>query len=142
MGRRVPEFTLLNHTADLGIQVRGSDVKNLFENAAKVLVHLMVKGESLKETLPRKISVSGEDLADLMVQWLGEILYLFEGEKEVVTSLHIESLMPSALKASVNTVPFDPEIHEILSEIKAVTYHQIDVAPKRDYWEAKVIFDI
>jgi SHS2 domain-containing protein len=142
MNGQVPEFTLLDHTADLGIQVRGSDVKNLFENAAKVLLHLMVRGESLKVTLPRKISVSGEDLADLMVQWLGEILYLFEGEKEVVTFLHIDSLIPSALKASVNTVPFDPEIHEILSEIKAVTYHQIDVAPKRDHWEAKVIFDI
>lgn len=117
-------------------------MKNLFENAAKVLLHLMIRGQSPQETLPRKISVSGEDLADLMVQWLGEILYLFEGEKEVVTSLHIESLMPSALKASVNTVPFDPETHEILSEIKAVTYHQIDVAPKGDHWEAKVIFDV
>jgi SHS2 domain-containing protein len=142
MGGRIPEHTLLDHTADLGIRVWGSDLEDLFENAAKVLVHLFISGDSPLETLPRKIHVSGEDPADLMVKWLGEILYLFEGERQVITSLHIDSLTPSSLEAYVNTVPFDPEIHEVLREIKAVTYHQIEVAYKGDHWEAKVIFDL
>jgi SHS2 domain-containing protein len=89
-----------------------------------------------------KISVSGGDLADLMVRWLGEILYLFEGDDLVVTSISIDSLTPSQLEATLETVPYDPEIHEILNEIKAVTYHQIEVSNKGDIWEARVIFDL
>jgi SHS2 domain-containing protein len=142
MGDRIPQYTLLDHTADLGIRVFGSDSKSLFENAAKVLLHLFIRGESLSKTFARKIHVSGEDAADLMVKWLGEVLYLFEGDRQVVTALRIDKLTPSSLEASVETIPFDPEIHEILHEIKAVTYHQIEVAQKGDHWEAQVIFDL
>ncbi|MGD8230078.1 MAG: archease [Desulfobacteraceae bacterium] len=137
-----PDYTLLDHTADLGIRVRGTDLKNLFENAGKALMHLMVRGKIHGKTSSKRITVSGEDLADLMVEWLGEILYLFEGEMHVVTSISVDSLTPSKLEAFVETVPYDPKIHEVLSEVKAVTYHQIEVVDKGNHWEAKVIFDI
>lgn len=137
-----PVYTLLDHTADLGIRVYGTDPRNLFESAARALMHLMVRGEFPDKTTPIKMSVSGEDLADLMVRWLGEILYLFEGEKRVVTSIHIDSVSPTHLDAKLETVPFNPATHEIFSEIKAVTYHQIEVAKKGPRWEAKVIFDM
>ncbi|UCF57312.1 MAG: archease [Deltaproteobacteria bacterium] len=142
MSTKAPDYTLLDHTADLGIKVRGTDLKDLFESTARALMHLMVRGETPSKTAPMKIFVSGEDLADLMVRWLGEVLYLFEGENLVVTSIHIDSLSSSHLDAKLETVPFDPTTHEILSEIKAVTYHQIEVAEKGNRWEAKVIFDM
>ena len=137
-----PDYSLINHTADLGIKICGTDLKNLFENAGRALMHVMVRGKTLRETHSMKISQSGEDLADLMVRWLGEILYLFEGENLVVTLIHINSICASHLEATLETVPFDPSIHEILNEIKAVTYHQIEVANKGNWWEARVIFDI
>ena len=78
MGNKAPEYTFIDHTADLGIKIRGTDLKDLFENAARALMHLMVRGGSRVETKTMKLSVSGEDLADLMVRWLGEVLYLLE----------------------------------------------------------------
>ena len=137
-----PNYTLLNHTADMGIKIRGIDLIDLFENAGNALIHVMLGDKPLGKTHSMKISVSGDDLADLMVRWLGEIHYLFEGEDLVVTSVNIDSLTPSQLEATLETVPFDPEIHEILNEIKAVTYHQIEVTNKGDIWEARVIFDL
>ena len=53
-----------------------------------------------------------------------------------------EAISPSYLEATVETVPFDPNVYEVLSEIKAVTYHQIEVAQKSGHWEARVIFDL
>jgi len=137
-----PDYTLLDHTADLGIKIRGTDLKNLFENAGQALMHLMLRGKSLRKTSSKKIAVSGEDLADLMVRWLGEIHYLIEGENLVVNSINIHNIIPSRLEATLKTVPFDPNIHEILSEIKAVTYHQIEVTDNGNQWEARVIFDV
>ena len=137
-----PDYTLLNHTADMGIKIRGTSLIDLFESAGYALMHVMLGDKPLGKTHSMKISVSGDDLADLMVRWLGEILYLFEGEDLVVTSVNIDSLTSSRLEATLETVPHDPEIHEILNEIKAVTYHQIQVTNKGDIWEARVIFDL
>jgi SHS2 domain-containing protein len=142
MDSHKPNFTLLDHTADLGIIVSGKDLTNLFEGAAQSMIQIMVRAKPAKKTKALKLTVSGEDLADLMVRWLGEILYLFEGENEVVTAVHIDSISPSHLDASLETVPFDLDLHEMLCEIKAVTYHQIEVAEKNNHWEARIIFDL
>ena len=77
-----------------------------------------------------------------MVRWLGEILYLFEVDEVVATRFEIQALDSSSLRAMVVGIPFDPERHEILTDVKAVTYHGIEVAPQGDRWEAKVTFDV
>ena len=137
-----PRFSLLDHTADLGMQVHGADLVNLFEEAARSIIYIMMRAPTAEKTDAMKLQVDGQDLPDLMVRWLGEILYLLQGEKKVVTHVKIDSLSPVHLVATLKTVPFDPNRHEILCEIKAVTYHQIDVARKNDQWEDRVIFDL
>jgi SHS2 domain-containing protein len=138
-----PDFTLLDHTADMGILVRGINLKNLFEEAARSMMYIMLTyAPGLEETHAVKVSIKGNDLPDLMVRWLGEILYLFEGEKTVVTDTFVSAISPSQLEATLQTIPFDPNLHEILREIKAVTYHQIEVAEKDYRWESRIIFDL
>ena len=142
MVSHTPDYALLDHTADLAVKVWGKDPKSLFENAGKALMHHMIQGKASVSPANFSISLSGRDLADLLVRWLGELLYLLQGENLVVTDVSIEHLSPDRLEAVIETVPFDPEVHEILSEIKAVTYHQVEAAEKGDHWEAKVILDI
>ncbi|MFH1293679.1 MAG: archease [Pseudomonadota bacterium] len=142
MDSKKPDFTLLDHTADLGIIARGRNLRTLFEVAAKSMMYIMVKGKPADTTKTFNLSVEGYDLADLMVRWLGEILYLFEGEHELVTGVEITSVSQSHLDATLETVSFDTNLHEILCEIKAVTFHQIEVVKKDDHWETRIIFDL
>ena len=142
MDSEKPDFTLLDHTADLGMIVRGRNLKTLFEVAARSMMYIMVKGKPADTTRTFNLSVEGYDLDDLMVRWLGEILYLFEGEHELVTGVEITSVSHSHLDATLETVSFDTNLHEILCEIKAVTFHQIEVAKKDDHWETRIIFDL
>jgi len=135
-------YQIIDHTADLGIIVKGPDVMSLFIRAAQAMTDLMVKGGTSKKTVTKDILVEGEDLSDLMVRWLGEILYLFEGENLVLNSIDIESISPIQVKSRLTLASFRPEHHQILREIKAVTYHQISVDKVNDGWEARVIFDI
>ena len=137
-----PDFTFLDHTADMGIKIQGNTLINLYENAGKALIHLMFEIRLPEKSTSSRISVSGHDLEDLMVRWLGEILYLFNGEGLVITSLGIESLSSSQLEAVLGATPFNPLAHDVLRDIKAVTYHQIQVANKGNIWEARVIFDL
>jgi SHS2 domain-containing protein len=142
MSETIPEYTILDHTADLGVKIKGDSLIDLFENAGRTLLHLMFRIRLTKQADLIKICVSGNDLADLMVRWLTEILYLFAGEHLVVTGINIESLSPALLKATLRTSPFDPKFHKIIREIKAVTYHQIAVTDETGIWTARVIFDL
>ena len=142
MERTIPPYKLLDHTADLAIEVYGDTPEQLYENAGKALMHLMLSGKPVGNAGTMTISVTGQDYADLMVRWLGELLYLFEGDHLIPMTVTIQKLKPTYLEAGVETVPFDPDRVEIIYEIKAVTYHQIDVSRKAGRWVARVIFDI
>ena len=135
-------YHIIDHTADLGIRVKGPNVKNLFIQAAKAMTDLMVKGDISKKTIIKDVSLQGEDFPDLMVKWLGEILYLFHGEKLLVHSIKIKSISPITLRSTLTFSSFDPEHHQVKREIKAVTYHQIFVDNVNDKWQARIIFDI
>jgi SHS2 domain-containing protein len=138
------DYVLLDHTADLGIQVFGTDLPDLYERAARALVSLMVAPTvpSPAATSRLEVSVEAQDPADLLVRFLGEILYLFEGERILPTSVTVGFISLTRLEATLETVPFDPKFHDVLHEIKAVTYHQIEVTRRNDRWEARVILDI
>jgi SHS2 domain-containing protein len=135
-------YRFIEHTADLGVVVYGEDSIDLFQKAAEVLMDLMLGVTPHGNSSPLTISVSGDDLEDLMVRWLGEILYLFEGEGLVMTGAHVDDITPGRIRATLETIPFDPERHDIFHAIKAVTYHQLYVGQKADRWEARIIFDV
>jgi len=135
-------FTFLDHTADLGIMVTGSDLRDLFEKAAHSMMQIMIEERPAGKTSSLQLSVNGEDYADLMVRWLGEILYLFQGEGKVVTCTEISSITQSHINSTLQTVPFNPKQHEVLAEIKAVTYHRIEVVCENGRWKATIIFDL
>ena len=135
-------YSIIDHTADLGIIVKGSDKKNLFIHAALAMTDLMVKGNKGNKKVTKDVIITGLDFPDLMVKWLGEILYLFAGEKLIADSIAISRLNQMQLEAAITFIIFEPKLHEILREIKAVTYHQISVRKVDDEWEAKIIFDI
>jgi len=142
MKPHTPDFTLLDHTADMGMCVRAPDLRTLFEDAARAMMMVMVETGDDAGPNTRGVSLEGADLPDLMVRWLGELLYLFEGQGELVTETRLETISPTRLDAAVKTVAFDPERHDVVCDIKAVTYHQIQVAQRGPRWECRVIFDV
>lgn len=136
------EYEILNHTADLGVIVKANYLKNLFVNAANAMTDLMVKGDARGKKEVREIVIEGMDYPDLMVRWLGEILYLFYGENLITKSIEIKSLSRNRISSYIEFVGFDPRNCEILTEIKAVTYHKITVEKTGKSWKAMVIFDV
>jgi SHS2 domain-containing protein len=138
----MPKYRLLNHTADYGIHVFGADPKELFANAAFALSDLLTRVDMLKGSDTAELQVTGDDWSDLMVNWLRELLYFWSGKELLVKTVHVLSVSESKVAANVEFDPFDPNRHEIKAEIKAVTYHQIQVTGSSKGWEAKVIFDI
>ncbi|QTA87180.1 archease [Desulfonema magnum] len=136
------KYNLIDHTADFGMHVFGSDMKELFGNAARAMFDVITDINKLQEMNEYKIHVSGDDWPDLMVNWLREMLFLWTGRELLVKKISILSLCEYELTASVMCDLYDPDTHFIKNEIKAVTYHQIEVYRAATGWESKIIFDV
>ena len=137
-----PNYKLLDHTADFGIEVTSEDDKSLFEKTALAMFDLIVNTTVLVGMNKHDLHLQGSDRCDLMVNWLRELLYLFNGQKKLVKSVKVHAISQKKLSATVTYDAFDPSTHEIRTEIKAVTYHQIKVEQTSKNWIARIIFDV
>ena len=138
----VMNYRIIDHTADFGLQIFASDLKTLFADAAHAMINQITDVNRLKGLNEYHVHVTGSDRPDLMVNWLREVLYLWTGEEKLVKRARILSLSEYELSAKVTYDTYEPDHHIIKNEIKAVTYHQIQVKSVPDGWEAQIIFDI
>ena len=138
----IKRFEILDHTADIGLVVYGKDLKSLFTNAGEGLFYLITDLRKVRRRTERRIRIRKESLERLMVDWLTELLYLHEVENLLFRKFDIESVGENGLGAVVTGEPFQEGFHEIKIEVKAVTYHQIQVEKANSGWRAQVIFDI
>ena len=135
-------YRLFDHTADLGIDVFGETQADLFSHAALALFDLMVAAAGMQATQGRNIVIEGADRTDLFVNFLREILYLFNGEGLVLTACRIVQIDAKRLTAEIHCGRYDARKHRVKTEIKAVTYHQAAVRKTAQGWQGRVIFDV
>ena len=135
-------FEVLNHTADIGLMIYGEDLKALFENAGRAFFYLITDLKKVRIKTDRKINLRGESLERLMVDWLTELLYLHDVQSLLFKEFEIDAVGEDGLKAVARGESFQEGIHTIKTQVKAVTYHQIEVRKEDGGWRAKVILDL
>jgi len=136
------KYRLIDHTADLGIEVYGKDLKDLFHNAGEALFEILCDLSEVAESVEKAVNLDCEDLEQLMVEWLGELLYLHDTERLLFKRFEIEEIENKKIKAIVYGEEFKEGRHSVNTEIKAVTYHQIQVRQEEGRWLSRVIFDL
>jgi SHS2 domain-containing protein len=134
-------FEFIDHTADAGIRVEAPTLEDLFETAGLAFTELVTSVASVDCRVERRFQLQEGDIEALLVSWLQELLYLLDTEELVFARFQVK-LHDFSLEATAWGDVFDPNIHTMKTEIKAVTYHQLEVAKSDQGWEAQVIFDI
>ncbi|MBN2013245.1 archease [candidate division KSB1 bacterium] len=135
-------YEQIEHTGDIGIKVYGESLQELFSNAALGMFDLMVDCQGVGRNVVEEVEVAGDNLEELLVNWLQELNYLFVTEQTVFVRVDITRIDEEELTATVYGDKINPRKNEIKKEIKAVTYHEIDVRKVNNKWRAQVIFDI
>lgn len=130
------------HTADLGLRARARDVNELFADAAAGLFSLVVEeAPSDPDDPERHFELEGDRLDLLLLDWLTELLYVFDSERMVLRDFDV-AIGDGGLRATSRAQPLDPGRHRLLREVKAITYHGLRVEKADDGWLAEVIVDI
>ncbi len=135
-------YQTIDHTADIGIVVQADSVEGLFKESARALSELIFGGRVFAATAKIALAVKGDDWPDLMINWLRELLYLWNGNGQIIGPVQIHKIKPFTVTATirVENTPCNPQ--DVCNEIKAVTYHMVAAANTDDGWQARIIFDI
>lgn len=133
-------FTEFEHTGDVGIELAAPSRLELFRRAVIAMARLMVGGEEIRAIESRTVTASADNDVDLMHDLLAAALNVFLVDGFVWADASIDE-RNGKLSARLLGEPYDPARHEFRGEIKAVTYHQLEVARAGEGWRARVIFD-
>ncbi len=134
-------FEVLGHTPDVGLKVYGNTLKEVFENAAVGMFSLITDIENVKLSLSEEVYIEAEDRESLLVEWLNELIYRFEVKYRIYKRFEIfEWDGEYHLHAVAYGEPLDLGRHQLMTQIKACSYHMLKVE-RNDLWLAQVIFD-
>ncbi len=135
-------YEIFEHTADLGLRVRASDLETLFVEAARALFSVIVANlDQVRPVRERSLVVAGTVRDYLLFDWLTELLYVFESERLVLAEFAVH-LTAEGLSAVVRGEPLDASRQVFAHEVKAITYHGLKVEQTASGWLAEVIVDI
>lgn len=137
-----PPFRILEHTADVGFEAFGSTREEAFENAARALLHLMMDSRTVERRQEVPIEVRGADPLNLLVNWLSEILYLYEAEHWRFRDFELTKCEDRIASGRAWGEQFDRARHQTNLQVKAITYHQLRLEEYQGGWRAQVYVDI
>jgi len=139
----VPNWlTFVNHTADEYIEVTAENYARIFERAAWAMFSILTDMHTVRDTETWTVNVAADDREALLVRWLSELNVLHQLRHIVLARFTVRQVSNTALKARVHGEAIDPERHCILTEIKAVTYHGLQIKPRGDHLVARIMFDL
>jgi SHS2 domain-containing protein len=138
-------YRFVDHTGDVAVDLEAPDLPTLFADAALALTDTLVDRASVKTAAHRDVRLASADLDSLLVDWLSELLFMFEtdGWLTDAASIEIESSGDGwSLDAAIRGDLFDPDRHPARVLVKAVTYHALAIRQTPSGVTARVVFDI
>lgn len=134
------KFEILEHTADIKIRVYGEDLEALFKNAVLAMAEIQkskVKIQKLKVT-SKKLKIISIDKESLLIDFLNRILAESDINQIVYPKMKILKLTDTEIETEI----FGYKVDRFDEDIKAVTYHGIEIEKKENVWQTDIVFDI
>jgi len=135
-------FEVLEHPADIGFRAYAPSLPELYAEAAVAMLSIAGDPGAAEPREERRLDVESGDRESLMVDWLNEVLYWYDGRLFAFREFRVEELAEGRIAAAGLGEARDPERHRARLIVKAVTYHQLRVVERYGGWIAEVYLDI
>lgn len=136
----------LDHTADAGVEIFADSLNDLFRASAKSMYKVIECPLNLPSAGHKKIEMTEDQLDVLLVSFLNELNYYITTHYlllDPIVRLTVKKRKQSYwLECEAQAKHIDPELMQDLVELKAVTYHQLEIEQKNDGYHTKIIFDL
>jgi SHS2 domain-containing protein len=133
-------YRYLDHTADLGIEISGQGLEDLFTNIGRAIFETQISG-TVRASKERSIDLTSDSLDDLIIEWCRELLYVFSVEGFIPKKYTIQ-IKDQSLHARLRGDAFDKKRHRVRIEIKNPTYHDFSLKENKGVYKSRIIFDV
>ena len=140
--RRRRPYRQLPHPADLVLRLWGASLPELFANAGRALSATLTDRRYLRRRETREVSLDSGDREALLVDWLNYLLYLFDIDGFLGRDFEVAALTDKSLEAHVAGDIFDASRHPAKTAVKAATFHNLEIVPDKEGWQATVVLDL
>ena len=139
-------FKVIEHTADIAVEIGGSDLPDLFRTAASAWKEAVIGEVNQKEYIELKLSITGSSIETLLVDFINELNYFLTVKKffcSEVSILNINGkIEESFLDCLCNGFYIEADEIELKEEIKSVTYHKMNIVKTDAGYSTMIVFDI
>lgn len=140
-------FRFLEHTADVQVQGWGKDLKDAFEQMAYGLMTTITPDlNKISKKYEKTIKIVAEDKEALLFDFLSEFLFIFDVDGLVFKEIRVNNIQATGqqyeLEAILKGEQFNKQIHEIGTEVKAITYSFLEIDESDNKVVIKMVFDI
>ncbi|ACX72609.1 protein of unknown function DUF101 [Methanocaldococcus vulcanius M7] len=139
-------FKYFETTADIGVEAVGKSLEEAFKEGARGLYNIMVDVDKIEKNGKIEFEVSGDDLESLLYNFLNELLYYTDVENMVFGDFDIDIKKDNKGGYKLKCVAYGEEIdkkkHNVKEEVKAITYHKMEVKKNNNGWIVRYIVDL
>lgn len=139
-------YKFIDHTADIAVDIEADKLNELFIASAYAWKETISDEKFDNSTFDKKIFLEDSSLEILLVSFLSELNYFFQHESWMMTSVknaEVDDIYGVwKLEAEISGFIFDRSKIKLKSEIKAVTYHQMEIKFNLNTYSTRIVFDI
>ena len=135
-------YTFLEHTADVGIEIRARSRAELFGTAALALMDWIGPRPATAATVRQNVALTAQDIEQLLVRWLQELVFQFQYRYVYTANAGVSRISDKSLQAVIEGIVWNEFSRQEYREVKAVTYHKLSVRREGRVWRAVVILDV
>ena len=130
------KFEFFDVTADIGFTAYGNNLNECYENAGIALFNVISNTDNIKPDKEFTFEIQSEDYVSLLYDYLEELLFLHETEFFLCSDFKVELMDNYQLKATIKGEEIDWSKHTRGCEVKAITYHMMEVNTEKLYLKA------
>ena len=141
-------YEFLDHTGDVAVQIMAADGKELFRDAASALLDILVdqqEGAPVEDVRSLPVKLESEDAESLLIDFLNELIFLFDSQRYLCAKIDWKELSledPAQLEGVLRGEILDEARHLPLTEVKAATFHAVEIRKTSRGLGTQVVFDL
>ncbi|ABO35263.1 archease family protein [Methanococcus maripaludis C5] len=137
-------YNYFETTADIGIIAFGKNLEESFENSARALSNIMVDIDSIEKVEKHSFNIISEDLFGLLYDFLTELLILHDSELLIFSEFDVKIEKNECYELSCTAIGdiYSKDKYEPKEEVKAITYHKMEIINNENCWKTQFIVDL
>lgn len=136
------KYKFLQHTADIKFQAFGNSLEKAFENSFYVLKDIIVDKSKIKNKKKIKVKIKGNDLKELLYNFLEEILFLIDAKNFITSEIKNIKFSKKKFELTADFYGDKSSDYKISNKVKAITYNDMKIEQDKNKFVIEVVVDV